>query len=257
MDVFGIKKFAYISFGLGVLLFFITFFTTFSLLVLMIGLAMIFGSAVILKVGDWIIPSFLYRFKVHPVFANMIVRDDAVVVRGEKYYAVGGAELLVTRSIAELSDKEKEALILSWHSFLSSVRFPFKIITIMKPVDVSKEFSNIIREIETAKIKIAKARKNMDRYTEITYEQRLKELERIANRFRAETPHDTIFLISVQGEGFTEEDAVAVMKQRLKELMTAISVSLSVEARELKGVELLKLMDLHLLTPERFEDYMF
>ncbi len=47
------------------------------------------------------------------------------------------------------------------------------------------------------------------------------------------------------------------LQERLGELTTAIAVSLNVEARKLSGVELLKLLELHLFTPASLEDYLF
>ncbi len=258
VDFFGIKKFAYASFATGVLLFLIVFLTSFSLPFLFLSLLLIFSTAVILKVGDWVIPSLLYRLRIHPLFANMEVTDEAIVVKAEdRYFAAGGAELLITRSIAELREEERTTLARSWHSFLSAVRFPFRIIVINTPVDIAKEFGDVLREIEKAKVRIAEAKKNDDRYTEITYEKKLAEFEKIAARFKAETPYDTVFLMATHGEGYSREEAVKALQERLGELTTAIAVSLNVEARKLSGVELLKLLELHLFTPASLEDYLF
>ena len=63
--------------------------------------------------------------------------------------------------------------------------------------------------------------------------------------------------MATHGEGYSREGAVKALEERLSELTTAIAVSLNVEARKLSGVELLKLLELHLFTPASLEDYLF
>ncbi len=258
MDFFNIRKLAYIFFGIGITIFIITYFTTYSIIYFLISTILIFSSAIILKVGDWIIPSLLYKFKIHPIFSNFEITDEAIIVKsGNEYIAIGGIEILLTRSVAELTEREREALIISWHSFLTSIRIPFKIMITVKPVDIEREFKDLMVEYEKLKLEVSKALQRGDRYRQITYEKKLEELEKIIQRFKSEIPYETFLIAMTQGKGFSKSQAIQDMKSKLNELSTSLSVALNCETRILKGVELVKLIDLHILIPEDFKDFLF
>ncbi len=251
---YGEKRIAYLIACSGALLLLLCILVSYSLVLAIAGVAMMSFAIVMLKAGDWLVLSFS-RAGVYPLFSSMKVREDCILVRqGGGFTAVGGFEILTSRSIVELSETERERLLIGWFSFLGSVRHPFKLIATLSPCDVSRELRELTRKLEGVRISLAKAK---DQGMESRLLREKEELEKALERLSSEVPYETVFLLTTQAEAETEEKAREKLSSRLRELATAVELSLSAETRRLRGRELLRMLELHIFSPENLENFLF
>jgi len=248
------KRIAYLIAGAGVLLLLLCIMVSYSSALAMAGVAMLSFAIVMLKAGDWLVLSFA-RAGIYPLFRNMKIKEDNIIVTEERgFTAVGGFEILTSRSIVELSEIEREKLLVGWFSFLGSIRHPFKLIVTLSPCDVSRELRELTRKLESIRLSLSKVR---DQGMESRLLREKEELEKSLERLSSEVPYETVFLLTTQTTGETEDKARELLNSRLRELATAVELSLSAETKRLKGRELLRMLELHLFSPDNLEDFLF
>lgn len=244
------KKIAYASIGMGVVVFIYAFSVVFSLAFMLASTALLAAGAVMLKAGDWIIPCFLAGLGRYPLYKNMELREDAVLVQDDgAWRATGFLELQIVRSIADLSDHEKTMFFSTFHNFLVSVDHGLKVSTTIVPIDLGEEVKRVRVKLEG--IRFEKTRTE-DEYKKKQLEDDEKYWKKFEERLTSERPLDIIMHVQVTERGSSKDEAVARMRSERRKITGAIAASLAVDVKEVRGRDLRKYIELDLIVPANY-----
>ena len=241
---------AYSSLALGFIALVVGASMGFSASFFLISIAMLSASAVLLKVGDWLIPALLAKGMLFPVFEGIEFREDAILIPQEDgYSATGFLEMRVLRSVADMNESEKSLFISAFHNFLASVDHGFKLCLVAAPVDLSKELLRVRTKADELLYKAARARAEGDRVKERKLEEERKYWKDLEKRLASERPFDIVFYLQVTAKAAEEEAALAKMRAERRKLAGGLASSLGVEAVVVRGRDLYKYAWLDFLVP--------
>jgi hypothetical protein len=214
------------------------------------AIALLCVSAVLLKVGDWLVPALLARGMMFPAFEGLWFKEDAVVVPKEDgYSATGYLELRILRSVADMKESEKSLFISAFHNFLSSTDHGFKLCLVAAPVDVSKELTRVRVKAEELLYKSSKARAEGDKVKERKLDEDRKYWKDLEKRLAKERPYDIAFYLQVTAKAVEEDAALARMRAERRKLAGGLASSMGVDAVVVKGRDLYKYGGIELLVP--------
>jgi len=214
-------------------------------------------AAVLLKTGNWVVPVFLGRLHLYPMFKDMQFREDCVVVRDEnEFFATGFVRFKVISSIADLSKEERHIFLTSYNSLLMNISTPFEISQACIPLDISEEEKAIKEKIEylkrmrgTARVSYPRGQPRAATEEIMGYSEDIDFWEDQLKRLRTERPMDIIFYITVSGSGPDPETAVARMRASRDAVARSVASSMGVIPETVKGTDLMKLVDMRFRLP--------
>jgi hypothetical protein len=244
------RSMAYAALVLGFLALVYASTLAFSLPFFLLAIALLTSSAVLLKLGDWLLPSLLSKAMLHPVYEDIEFLEDAILVWEEDGYSASGfLELSIARSIADMKENEKTLFISAFHNFLASADYGFKISLVMAPENISQELTRVRVKAEELLYKAAKARADGDRLREKKLEEERRYWKDQEKRLASERPFDIAFYAQVTAKAPEAEAALARMRAERKKITGGLASSLGVDAIIVKGRDLYKYARLNLVVP--------
>ena len=214
-------------------------------------------AAVLLKTGNWVVPVFLGRLHLYPMFRDMQFREDCVVVRDEnEFFATGFVRFKVVSSVADLNKEERHIFLTNYNSLLMSITTPFEISQACIPLDIGEEEREIKERIEylkrlrgTARVSYPRGQSRAATENIIEYSEDIEFWEDQLKRLRTERPLDVVFYITVSGSGPDPETAIARMRASRDAVARSVASSMGVMPETVKGTDLMKLVDMRFRLP--------
>jgi hypothetical protein len=225
---------------------------TWSANLLMVSVCALVLGAVLVKFGDFIIPSVLGLAGRHPVYETLEIINDAIVMKeGDTWTAVGYFLMVVTHTPWEETDKNKTTYLTQLTTLYTHLPERCVISQYVSPVDVQTVRRNLRRQINDLSISLAEAARDGNTPKERELKQKIKELERQDESLDRDRPVDVSFFTKVAGTGTTREGAIEEMRSARTRLESAVRGVLRVNTRTAIGKELMEILKLDMVVPKR------
>jgi len=225
---------------------------TWSVNLLVASVTILGVSAILVKYGDWLMPSLLGLAGRHPIYDTLELVNDAVIMReGDTWVAVGYFLMEVAHTPWQETDKDKSAYLSQLTSLYTHLPERCVISQYVSPVDVQAVRREIRRHLNDLSYELATATRDGNTPKERELKQKIKELEKEDEALDRDRPIDVSFFAKVSGTGATKDGAISEMRATRGRLESAVRGVLRVSTRAAIGRELLQIMELDMVVPMR------
>ncbi len=182
-----------------------------SVNLLILSIIILGFSGIIIKYGDWILPSVLSVTGRHPVYETLEILEDAILMKEEgTWTAVGYIILDVYFSPLDEADKDK----LVYLTMLASLFSHLIISQYISPVDVSEVRRKMKQELNLFSADLAGATQDSNSVKERELKQKIKELENQFDALDRDRPIDVSFFTKLSATADSREEAHKKMRLR-------------------------------------------
>lgn len=224
----------------------------FSTTLLGVSIVVLGIAAIIYLQGDWIIPALLGIAGRHPVYDDLEIENDAVIMRAAgRTIAVGYIVMEVQRTPSEESDKQKATYVSMLTTFYSQLPTECTISQNIHPLDLQKVRERLQSEYYDALAKAADAAANNNLAKEKEYKNKAKDIESQLSSLDKDRPIDVLYFAKVSGVGISKEAAIEEMRTKRQKVEYTLRAVLRVSTRVPKGQEFLDLIKIDMLVPPR------
>ena len=250
-----------IALGLGIL----TMIGAYSILYsksLALATAVLFAIAILLaSQGDYIIGVISSALLGRSIFIEEPVelQNDLVLRQnGDKYIAMSLLKVVPTEVYIDMTDAEKQSYLTRISSFLMSVREPVMIGAFALPVDMKGVIDRLKEKEANLRKEAKKAKEEKDDIRRAGVEDDRKYLRNIMKKIESTGAISVVYFVSVSGEGFTKEHAIAEVERKREALMNSMRGVLGAQYIDvLRGRKLLRFYQMMLAVPVSIEEPLF
>jgi len=223
-----------------------------SVNLLILSIIILGFSGIIIKYGDWILPSLLSVTGRHPVYETLEILEDAILMKeGGTWTAVGYIILEVYFSPLDEADKDKQVYFTMLASLFSHLPSRCIISQYISPVDVSEVRRKMKRELNLFSADLAGATQDRNSVKERELKQKIKELEYQFDALDRDRPIDVSFFTKLSATADSREEAHKKMRLRRGSMESHIRGVMRVNSHVATGRDLIDIVRVDMTIPKR------